>query len=397
LKRTNNLKLVLLATAAFLIVLQVEACFVGIRKAIQGGADFRQLYTAGYMLRSGHRHQLYDYDCEHKYQNDVVSPQNSVLPFDHLAYEALLFLPLSYLKYRAAYFVFFAANLALLAVSFRLLLPYLVRVRQVWRWLPNAIILCFFPVALTLIQGQDSIVLLTLLLAAAASVDRGHEEIAGGFVGLTLFKFQFGVPVAFMFLLWRRWRLLAGIAIVGTAVGVLSLFLVGFPASIAYAHSLLAISFRLSQVTDELKYGTYPGNMPNLRGLTYILAGPYLSQFFTAAGSGLAVLWVAFRKPSFPLAIATALLVSYHALMHDTVLLIVPAGLALEAALASYSWKSTWTIVLVSVLFVLPTLLLMTGGQYYLLALPILALLVLADKPQLLQPHRISIQAQNAS
>src|SRR6266849_685405 len=65
-----------------------------------GRADFRQLYTAGYMARSGHAAELYDYNSQTRFQNAVVSEADVTLPFNHLAYESLLFAPLSLLSYK---------------------------------------------------------------------------------------------------------------------------------------------------------------------------------------------------------------------------------------------------------------------------------------------------------
>ena len=43
------------------------------------------------MVRSGNAHELYEYDAQLRFQNRLVSPGDIALPFNHLAYEALLF------------------------------------------------------------------------------------------------------------------------------------------------------------------------------------------------------------------------------------------------------------------------------------------------------------------
>src|SRR5712691_4818469 len=86
--------------------------------SLGGRADFRQLYTAGFMVRSGYARQLYDYDSQHRFQNALVSPADIALPFNHLSYETLLFAPFSLLPFRSAYFALLATNLALLALCF---------------------------------------------------------------------------------------------------------------------------------------------------------------------------------------------------------------------------------------------------------------------------------------
>jgi hypothetical protein len=110
-----------------------------------------------------------------------------------------LFAPFSLLKYRTAYFAFFLLNLAILGAAFKLFRPYLGSLEREWVFLPAATFVCFLPVALALAQGQDSIILLALLICAARALDGGMDFRAGIFVGLTLFKFQYGLPIALLF------------------------------------------------------------------------------------------------------------------------------------------------------------------------------------------------------
>jgi hypothetical protein len=83
--------------------------------------DFRTQYAAGYMVRTGHARQLYDYDETRQIQNDVVSQSDKALPFIHLAYEALLYVPFSLFPYETAYFLFFWINVFFLVWAFFLL------------------------------------------------------------------------------------------------------------------------------------------------------------------------------------------------------------------------------------------------------------------------------------
>ena len=363
--------------AGYLFVVQVAILELTLPIALSGRADFRFLYTAGYMVRSGHAHQLYDYELNRDYQNKMAGPSDSTLPYNHLAYEALVFIPFSLFRYRTAYFAFFAVNLALLGVSFRLLRPYLGRAAEVSRLLPAALLVSFLPVTIALVQGQDSIVLLTLFVAAAVSFDRGHEMTAGAFVGLTLFKFQFGIPTALLFLVWRRWRFTAGFAIIGLVILVISAWLTGFAGLTYYAHSLVS----MGSAAGQERYLIRPEYMPNIRGLVYTWGSAHLSHTFvqgtTAVCSTLVLLWAATRRRAFPLAVTAALLVSYHGLIHDATLLIVPLGLALNSALESSTRRAAWNMSLVAVILAAPTILFLWGEGYYLFVLPIVAFFIL--------------------
>jgi len=46
--------------------------------------DFRMLYSAGYMVRTGEGESLYDQSREEQVQNNVVSHHAVALPFNHL-------------------------------------------------------------------------------------------------------------------------------------------------------------------------------------------------------------------------------------------------------------------------------------------------------------------------
>ena len=202
-----------LGLSAFLIGIHLWTWVFTLPVFLHGRADFRQLYTAGYLVRSGRGHQLYDYDTQFRFQNELVSKAEIALPFIRPAYQALLFAPFSFLTYRSAYFAFLAVNLALLWASFRLLRPKMNRIARVYPWLPAAMFLGFLPIAAALIQGQDSILLVTLLAVALVALDHKRELTAGILLGLGLFKFQIVIPIALLFLAWRRWRFFSGFAL----------------------------------------------------------------------------------------------------------------------------------------------------------------------------------------
>src|SRR6185437_15949690 len=144
------------------------------------------------------------------FQDVLVGSNDRALPFIRPAYQALLFVPFSLLPYRTSYLAFLAVNLVLLAIAFWILRPHMSHLMRVWRFLPVFLFLVFYPISLAIMQGQDSILLLLLLAAALAALEGGQELRAGVLVGLGLFKMQVVIPIALLFLLWRRWRLFAG-------------------------------------------------------------------------------------------------------------------------------------------------------------------------------------------
>ena len=53
---------------------------------------------------------------------------------------------------------------------------------EIWTRLPVAIFACFYPITIALIQGQDSILMLTLVVAAFVAHRNGNDLWAGIFV-----------------------------------------------------------------------------------------------------------------------------------------------------------------------------------------------------------------------
>ena len=183
------------AGAAFLFLIQLALILLGMPGSLGGRADFRQLYAAGYMLRTGHGNQLYDYRATITYEEQLAGTTGASLPFNHPAYEALLFAGLSYLPYRQAFVVFVFINLLILTVCLRLLSPPADWISSLWSHLPIGLFAGFLPVGICLIQGQDSIIMLGLLTGSFVLAESGRDGPAGVLLALSLFKFQFIVPI----------------------------------------------------------------------------------------------------------------------------------------------------------------------------------------------------------
>lgn len=309
---------------------------------LRGVADFRQLYTGGYMLRTGHAAEIYDYDSQRSFEEKLIPLRLNTLPVNHLAFEELLFVPFSLLPYGPAYLAFIACNATLLIVCLRLLRDRFEALSERWKYFPLLLLLAFAPISRALLQGQDSIILLTLLAGSIWTLDREKEFLAGLLVGLGLFKFQIVLPIALLFLLWKRWRFSAGFAASSVTAALVSLWLVGIAGAKEYVQTLLAMSVNLHSQVEMYRYGTDPRGMLNLRGLFSLLNGqmPHAYIQVLVAASSLAVLWSAVRqRAQMSLAITAAALVSYHLFAHDASILII----VIAAALSTESgWKGTF-------------------------------------------------------
>jgi hypothetical protein len=366
---------------------------------LHGHADFRQLYAAGYMVRTGHAGKLYDIRAQQQFQDVLVGNDERALPFIRPAYQALLFVPFSLLPYRTAYLAFLAVNLVLLAMTFWILRPNMRNLSRVWPGLPVFIFLVFYPSALALMQGQDSILLLLLLAAALVALEQGQERRAGILVGLGLFKMQIVIPIALLFLLWRRWRFFAGFALSAGLLSLISLWVVGIAQTAAYAHSLFSVGTNLATARQ---FPLRVSIMANLRGLLAGVLGDRLPAFWiqalTIVASILVLLWAARAvtgkqkaADAFVIAITAGLIVSYYLFIHDLSVLLIPivitldrfifpnpnftgsnisAGTTPPALDRAGAWMSAALLVAPMCIFLIP-------DQFYLIALPLCAFMVI--------------------
>src|SRR4029077_12878312 len=101
-----KLRPAVIAVAFVLFFISVSGILLTLPLARTGHVDFRHLYTAGYMVRVGDAADVYNYGLYERFQNELVGRAAGALPFNHLAYEALVYVPFSFLTYRHAYFAF---------------------------------------------------------------------------------------------------------------------------------------------------------------------------------------------------------------------------------------------------------------------------------------------------
>jgi len=376
-----------------LLVLELLIC-LGFRSSIRSGAiDFRGYYTAGHMLRTGQASLLYDYPTQQRLQNTLVAPAQFTLLFFAPPFAALPFVPLSLAPFQLALFLFGLINLALLALAIRIMRPHLRALTARWPLTPALLFLSFLPVGLTLVMGQLSIFVLLVCCAAFTLLESGSSLLAGLIFSLALVKLQLALPVALLFLFWRRWRFTLGFLLGAALLTALSAAIVGPHNLPSYFHSLAHTS-ALAGTALQSTVGIGPRRMANLYGLFFTLTSTnQLATALTAVASIALLTWAATRRPSFPLALIVAILVSYHLYPCDLALLLLPISLLSNRLFAEaptstptldpqpprLSWlqrhRRTILFCALGVFLITPALIeLIVNDLIFLLALPILAL-----------------------
>jgi hypothetical protein len=249
------------------------------------------------------------------------------------------------------------------------------------------------------LQGQDSLLLLLLVVLAFAALRRRQGFDAGCLLALALFKFQLTLPLALVLAFSRRGNVrsgfVKGFSLVAAALVAVSIAISGWPVVTLYPEFLLRFK-------EQPFAGLVPQAMANFRGLTYLVfrsdhsfwAVTILSILTAAALVVTLKSWknarVSFDRHAedatgcdfdltFGNTLVFALLVSYHLNSQDLALLLLPLALLLHYAWPKTPRRPSWTsICLLGILFLPPLhLWVLQAGIYALMSLPVVALFLI--------------------
>ena len=354
----------------------------------RGYSDFTIYYGAATMVRRGLGGELYNEVAQYKIQREFapdVPIREAALPFNHPPFEALLFVLFTYLSYVPAFVSWDLVNLAILSA-----LPFLIRRHvpelQKYPWpLWMLASLGFFPIFFTLLQGQDSILLLLLYTLAFVCLKNKAETLAGGCLALGLFKPHLILPFVLVWVLRGGKKMLYGFLATAAALVLVSLGIVGIRGFVSYPSYVLHLEKTMAGGAIK------PSEMPNLRGMVYLLLNrhPHIDVAATVLLSCtiLVVAVMLCRRGEsapdlfywkFALAMVTSSFVSYHCLGYDLCILLLP--IALIGAVLSYLdtlWPQALAFILagVAVLFFSPLQLLLIAHHAALMGWAVLLLL----------------------
>jgi hypothetical protein len=307
----------------------------------RGDPDFTVFYTAVNILREGRGAELYNASTQDAVQRQFTANSDirrGPLPYIHPPFEALVFLPLTFLPYTAAFVVWNLINVGMLSGVWLLLRSSVEVLRRIsWGEL-LLLSLAFFPIFATFHQGQDAILLLLLLSLAFRALHRNADLVAGCWLGFGVFKYHLILPLVLILLFWRGRKLLYGFVATGASMMFISFGLVGWHAALLYPMFTL-------RIVSEPAFGAIPfRQLPNIAGL---LAGwPHLEDAGWPVQAAIIACMIALliavgrlrpqaRKTSLfnlclTCAVVTALLVGYNTNTYDLSLLILPLTLVAD-------------------------------------------------------------------
>jgi hypothetical protein len=371
----------ILAWLAYSFVILLGAWYLLFPSRMAERMDFRQLYASGYLART-EPENLYDFDRQKFVQDEYVSHAVGLLPFIRPAYEALLFVPLSRLSYRAAYFCFLCLNLLLLIPCFYLCPEALCKPGTVAQPRPGLQLFAFFPVTIALLQGQDSILMLLGLCLVFRSLKAKGYFLAGALLALLIFKLQIVIPIMLFLAVRYGLTFFAGFAALSLLASGASVALAGWQTLLSFARVLfLTGSVSLSSTVPSGSFGVVSLAMPNLRGLIFAATNWFVTGKVTFALILVLSIYVALRTMrllvarganldiSFSVAVASAILVSYYLHIQDLSLMLIPLGLMASSQNALISRAAI-------LIYFAPPFLVMLGHDWlFLLSLPVIMFL----------------------
>jgi len=329
--------------------------FTFVRGDLQG-PDFFSFYSGAklFVLKGGSA--VYDLALQKQYELKVIPhapDQFVVLPYFHPPYYTLLIAPLAFLDYRGAYYAMAAFNVALAVVLIAILIRGSERIHGRAAIVSAALIGGFFPLFVTVLQGQSDLVVLVPLASAYLAWARGRMGWAGIFTGLALAKPQLLLLIPVLFVTRRAWRALAGFAGVIGVLAVVSIAGFGFGPVAGY----------VSAVGRWAIGGSLPTNGQIVYTDTAVYSLRNILEAVPGGGKAVALvvlilllalvaLSLSWRpdKPrlDFALAIAASLVLSPHQNVHDLALLVIPGFALADLALSGQlRWPRVAALVLV--------------------------------------------------
>lgn len=317
--------------------------------------DFRAHWVAGRMLLDGQLAQLYDPSAQLSVQAARVRPDAPPDAFLSPPFMALVWAPFAALPYFTAGVVWTLVAFAIVIASARLAWSAL---DLECAWTDVALVaIASEPFWKNTAMGQDGALAL-LLYSGALVLWRRRNTLACGLVlGLGCFKPQlfFLVPVALIAA--KEWRALLGMAMSGTALGAVSIALVGPTGIRAW------LGFLASPLVSSAIHAENLSLMASMPAFLRALTGS--TVFAPIIAAIVAILLVLFTRTDPKRAIGAAAIASIiaapHAFVYDAVIALVPCAELLEK---KPKRGARATLVFLAITWALP------AGSNWFLALP---------------------------
>lgn len=324
--------------------------------------DFQGFYASGQLALMS-PHTVYQEEAQRDSQFFIYP---KYFPFLHLPHELFVFAPLSLLSLPVALNLWRLLNLFAAIYACRAL----AKTFAASAWDLILIVVSIFSTFICLWTGQDDFVVLALIVGSLAAFLRGHENLSGILLAVSLFKPQFGIIIALAMFANRRWKFATAFA--ATSLCLVALCLAVFGPNVYF--DLLAIIRHSQSPAYEIDMAVQRWTYPTISGLTYLLG---MSHEIAAIASLAVVAWMlrAWRRTTdvrmlFASAIVTSILAAFNLHDYDLILLLIPMAALLNGSRLHFAavYMLSAPLVFVSLLIppALPVLCLPVGLMLFL-------------------------------
>lgn len=252
----------------FLTLLVIGTAFIltsedGVRTL---GSDFRVFWAAARLVLEGEPNAVLDIQRLEAEYNEVTTDW---MPWLYPPGYLFLVVPFGAMSYAVAYLVMTLLSVAAMALGTR---PFVGGVKPVW--VAMSLAPAYLP---TLIIGQNSLIWLSVLLAAFAAMRSGRALLAGVLIGCLTLKPQLGIMIPFALLGAWQWRTIL-------AATVTAILLAGLPTLVVGPEYWPLLLERMGQHADR---------MVTLIDELVTTVGPFflLTQLGMATQAALTVQW----------------------------------------------------------------------------------------------------------
>jgi len=218
----------LVTTVLIGVIVVLSASVSGTGQEISTGGDFPSFYAAGSIVADGlDSGSLYDSGVQADYEQPLIGPDATFLPFSYPAQFAVAYAPLSMLPYRISAGLG-SALMVLAVIAAVFLVRPMVPVIDEWVGVAAMVAVGFFPLTWSLVIGQNVALTLVLFAWVWRSLHHGDEVAAGVAVALMMFRPQYGIPLLGLLLVGRHFRAVGAAAAAMTAIWSATSLVVGW-------------------------------------------------------------------------------------------------------------------------------------------------------------------------
>ena len=212
--------------------------------------DFLNIYTGSSLAREGRFAELHDQQVQLSREKEFFPQASELIPFVRPAFYAALLAPLSLIPYESALWCW-------------LLLQFLLLV-GCWLWASrkfgsDALIFgaLYYPTAHGISSGQDSSVMLLILIGAYVLAERGRPFWSGAVLGLALQKFHLLLLLPVAMLIGRQKKMLLAFGAAAIVEVLLCALLSGIHGMRLYAELLTSRYIKVLSPLPALMINIY--------------------------------------------------------------------------------------------------------------------------------------------